>query len=139
MPSIGCLAGLVFVSAPMPTVCCHRPLHYPVMYGSGRITQYYLIHSSYVCVCCIIRRRCDVTSAGLAVAGPFAMGMGLMSAGLAASNLLLDFDFIQKASYQGLPKWMEWYSAQSVMITLVWMYTEVLRLLMMFSGMRRDD
>lgn len=51
----------------------------------------------------------------------------------------LDFDWIEKASYQRVPKWMEWYGAQSLMLTLVWMYTEVLRLLWMFAGGRRDD
>lgn len=50
----------------------------------------------------------------------------------------LDFDWIQKASYQRLPQFMEWYGAQSLMLTLVWMYTEVLKLLWMFAG-RRDE
>lgn len=51
----------------------------------------------------------------------------------------LDFDMIERMSYQRLPKWMEWYGAQSLMLTLVWMYTEVLQLLWMFAGGRRDD
>ena len=66
------------------------------------------------------------------------MGLGLVSAGLAAANLLLDMDFINRCSYQRLPKWMEWYSAQSLMLTLVWMYTEILRVLMAVMGMGRD-
>jgi uncharacterized YccA/Bax inhibitor family protein len=72
-------------------------------------------------------------------AGPIALGVGLVSSGLAAANLLMDFDFIEKASYQRLPGWMEWYSAQSVMLTLVWMWTEILRVLMVLAGMGRDS
>jgi uncharacterized YccA/Bax inhibitor family protein len=53
--------------------------------------------------------------------------------------LQLDFDMIERMQYQRLPKWMEWYGAQSLMLTLVWMYTEVLQLLWMFAGGRRDD
>lgn len=53
--------------------------------------------------------------------------------------LQLDFSWIEKASYQRLPRWMEWYGAQSLMLTLVWMYMEVLRLLWMFAGGRRSD
>lgn len=53
------------------------------------------------------------------LAGPLAIGISFVAAGLAAANLLLDMDWIEKASYQGLPKWMEWYGAQSLMLTLV--------------------
>jgi uncharacterized YccA/Bax inhibitor family protein len=74
-------------------------------------------------------------------AGPIAIVIGLVSAGLAASNLLIDFSFIERLSYsRSAPQWMEWYSAQSLCITLVWMYTEMIRLLMAFAGMGgRDD
>jgi len=48
---------------------------------------------------------------------------------IAALNLVLDFDFIVKGSQAGLPKYMEWYAAFGLMVTLVWLYIEVLRLL----------
>jgi uncharacterized YccA/Bax inhibitor family protein len=48
---------------------------------------------------------------------------------IAAMNLLLDFDFIEKAAVQNLPKYMEWYAAFGLMVTLVWLYLEILRLL----------
>lgn len=76
--------------------------------------------------------------AAAAAVGPLGIGISLVAAGLAAANLLLDMDWIEKASYQRLPKWMEWYGAQSLMLTLVWMYTEILRLLWMLAG-NRDD
>jgi uncharacterized YccA/Bax inhibitor family protein len=76
---------------------------------------------------------------GLLSGGPVAIGAGLLSAGLAASNLLLDFEFLRRAERAGAPAWMEWYGAQSVCVTLVWMYTEVLRLLVLLGGGRGDD
>ena len=69
--------------------------------------------------------------------GPVAMAVSVVSVCLAASNLLLDFDMIQATAWQGAPKWMEWYSGFSLLVTLVWMYTSLLRMLSMLSG--RDD
>ena len=48
---------------------------------------------------------------------------------IAALNLVLDFDFIEQGSENGLPKHMEWFGAFSLMVTLVWFYLEILRLL----------
>ena len=48
---------------------------------------------------------------------------------IAALNLVLDFDFIEAGAEQGAPKYMEWYGAFSLMVTLVWLYLEILRLL----------
>jgi len=48
---------------------------------------------------------------------------------IAALNLVLDFDFIENAAHQGAPKYMEWYAAFGLMVTLVWLYLEILRLL----------
>lgn len=48
---------------------------------------------------------------------------------IAALNLVIDFDFIEKAAQIGAPKYMEWYGAFALMVTLVWLYLEVLRLL----------
>jgi uncharacterized YccA/Bax inhibitor family protein len=48
---------------------------------------------------------------------------------IAALNLVLDFDFIERGVAQGAPKFMEWYAAFGLMVTLVWLYLEILRLL----------
>ena len=60
----------------------------------------------------------------------------LMSIGLsfgivcfASLSLVLDFDFIEEGAEKGLPKYMEWYGAFSIMVTLIWLYLEILRLL----------
>ena len=48
---------------------------------------------------------------------------------VAALNLVLDFDFIEKGAAAGAPKYMEWYAAFGLLVTLVWLYLEILRLL----------
>ncbi len=48
---------------------------------------------------------------------------------VAALNLVLDFDFIEQGVAMGAPKYMEWYGAFGIMVTLVWLYIEILRLL----------
>ncbi len=57
------------------------------------------------------------------------IGFSVFAAGLAAMNLAIDFDFIEKGVKQGLPKGMEWFAAFALVITLVWLYLELLRLL----------
>jgi len=61
--------------------------------------------------------------------GVVGIGFSVFVVGLAAFNLLLDFDFIERSSAAGMPKSMEWYGAFGLMVTLVWLYLEVLRLL----------
>jgi len=53
----------------------------------------------------------------------------LFVAGLAAFNLALDFDFIEQGERMALPRRMEWFAALGLLVTLVWLYLEVLRLL----------
>ena len=62
-------------------------------------------------------------------AGMIGIGFSLFVVVIAALNLVLDFDFIEKASAQGAPKVTEWYGAFGLMVTLVWLYLEFLRLL----------
>ena len=50
--------------------------------------------------------------------------------GIAALNLVLDFDIIEQADEQGAPKYMEWFGAMALIATLIWLYIEILRLLM---------
>jgi uncharacterized YccA/Bax inhibitor family protein len=65
------------------------------------------------------------------------IGFSVFVVGLAAFNLLLDFDFIEKAARSGqAPKFMEWYGAFGLMVTLVWLYMEILRLLSKVSDRR---
>ncbi|MDG2460438.1 MAG: Bax inhibitor-1/YccA family protein [Luminiphilus sp.] len=61
--------------------------------------------------------------------GLFGIGFSLFVVGIAALNLVLDFDFIEQGSEMGAPKYMEWFGAFSLMVTLIWLYLEMLRLL----------
>jgi len=66
-----------------------------------------------------------------AVAGSGLLGIAVnvLVIGIAAFNLLLDFDFIERGVAAAAPKYMEWYAAFGLLVTLVWLYVEVLRLL----------
>ena len=61
--------------------------------------------------------------------GPIGIGISLFIVVIAALNLVLDFDFIEQGAENGAPKYMEWYAAFGLMVTLVWLYLEILRLL----------
>jgi uncharacterized YccA/Bax inhibitor family protein len=66
--------------------------------------------------------------------GAIGIGFSLFVVGLAALNLLLDFDFIENGVKAGAPKYMEWYAGFSLLVTLVWLYLELLRLLAKLRG-----
>jgi len=55
--------------------------------------------------------------------------LSIVIAGVAAFNLMLDFDLVDRGSQMGAPKYMEWYAAFGILVTLVWLYLEILRLL----------
>ncbi len=57
------------------------------------------------------------------------IGFSLVVIVIAALNLVLDFDFIEEGAEKGAPKYMEWYGAFGLLVTLIWLYLEILRLL----------
>jgi uncharacterized YccA/Bax inhibitor family protein len=61
--------------------------------------------------------------------GMIGIGISLVIIGIAAMNLLLDFDNFEKGEAMGLPKYMEWFFAMSLIVTIIWLYLEILRLL----------
>ncbi len=61
--------------------------------------------------------------------GPVGILFSLFVVVVAALNLVLDFDFIEHGAEAGAPKYMEWYAAFGLMVTLIWLYIEILRLL----------
>ena len=72
--------------------------------------------------------------AGLPVLDPtnsslFSIGFSLFVVIIASLNLVLDFDFIEEGAERGAPKYMEWFGAFGLLVTLVWLYLEILRLL----------
>ena len=59
----------------------------------------------------------------------FSIGFSVFVIFIAAMNLVVDFDFIEEGAEKGAPKYMEWYGAFGLMVTLIWLYLEILKLL----------
>ena len=66
----------------------------------------------------------------------FGIIFSLFVVGIAAMNLILDFDMIERGAEAGAPKYMEWYGAFGLLVTIVWLYLEILRLLAKISSRR---
>ena len=60
---------------------------------------------------------------------PMSIGISIVIVAIASFSLVLDFDFIEEGAEKGMPKYMEWYGAFSLMVTLIWLYLEILRLI----------
>ena len=71
--------------------------------------------------------------------GWLGIGISVVVVIVAAMNLVLDFDYIEQAAQNGAPKYCEWYAAYGLMVTLVWLYVEILRLIAMLAGRSRND
>jgi len=65
----------------------------------------------------------------LYAATPLGIGISLFVVIIASLNLIIDFDMIETGARMGAPKYMEWYGAFGLMVTLIWLYMEILRLL----------
>jgi uncharacterized YccA/Bax inhibitor family protein len=74
---------------------------------------------------------------GIFGSGMIGIGFSVFVVGIAAFNLLLDFATIEQGAERGAPRYMEWYCAFGLMVTLVWLYIEILNLLMKLQR-RRD-
>jgi uncharacterized YccA/Bax inhibitor family protein len=68
--------------------------------------------------------------------GIFSIVFSLVVVVIAALNLVLDFDFIEQGEAKGAPKYMEWYASFGLLVTLVWLYLEILKLLIKLNGRR---
>ena len=66
----------------------------------------------------------------------FSIGFSLFVVVIASLNLVLDFDFIEEGAGKGAPKYMEWYGAFGLLVTLIWLYLEILRLLAKLQSRR---
>ena len=78
-------------------------------------------------------------SGGLPVMDPtnssmLSIGFSLFVVVIASLNLVMDFDFIETGAANGAPKYMEWYGAFGLLVTLIWLYLEILRLLAKLSS-----
>jgi uncharacterized YccA/Bax inhibitor family protein len=108
------------------------------IYGTGiiRVTQKFMIGIAAAtgAICLVYLVDIGLSFFGSHVpfiyqSGPIGIAFSVVVVIIAALNLILDFDFIEKGVQQRAPKYLEWYGGFSLMVTLVWMYLEILRLL----------
>jgi len=85
-----------------------------------------------------VLRLFGVQMAFLHDSSPLSIGISLVVVVVAALNLVLDFDFIERGVEHGAPRFMEWYAAFGLLVTLVWLYLEILRLLGKLQGRSRS-
>lgn len=82
----------------------------------------------------MIARMFGVEMAFMHDSSPLGIGLSLFIVGIAALNLLLDFDMIDQGVAAGAPKYMEWFGGFALLVTLIWLYLEILRLLSRFAS-----
>jgi uncharacterized YccA/Bax inhibitor family protein len=97
-----------------------------VVAATGGIMIMYLIS--------LVLRLFGVQMSFLHDSSMLSIGISLVIVVVAALNLVLDFDFIERGVENGAPKFMEWYAAFGLLVTLVWLYLEMLRLLGKLQG-----
>jgi uncharacterized YccA/Bax inhibitor family protein len=115
------------------------------LYGTGmiRVTQKFRVGVVAATGAVFLVYLVDMVASFFGARLPFIHETGLMGIGfslvvvvIATLNLLLDFDFIAQGVRREAPKYMEWYGGFSLLVTLVWMYLEILRLLAKLNGGR---
>lgn len=97
-----------------------------VIAATGAIMLFYILE--------IVLGFFGVHFASVNGSGTLGIGFSAVVVIIAALNLVLDFDFIESGVRAGAPKYMEWYGAFGLMVTLVWLYLEILRLLTKMRG-----
>lgn len=98
-----------------------------VMMATGAVLLIYVLN--------IVLSMFGINMPFLHEGGMIGIGISLVIIGIASMNLLLDFDLFEKGEEYGAPKYMEWFAGMALLITLVWLYIEILRLL---SILNRD-
>ena len=68
--------------------------------------------------------------------GPIGIGFSIFVVAIAALNLIIDFELVEVGAAHGAPKYMEWYAGFAILVTLIWLYIEILRLLAKLRGRR---
>ena len=97
-----------------------RRFYIGVIAATGGIAVFYLAQ--------MVMGMFGVRLLALNGSSPLSIGISLFIVAIAALNLVLDFDFIARGVNAGAPKYMEWYGAFGLMVTMVWLYLEILRL-----------
>lgn len=118
--TIGVFAIMLFLFATKVIEVTDK-LRMGIVAATGAIALVYLVN--------IVLSFFDAEVPFLHDTGPVGIGISLVIVAVAAFNLLLDFDFVQRGVAAGAPKHVEWYAAFGLLVTIVWLYLELLRLL----------
>ncbi len=118
--TVGVFALLLFLYATR-VIKVTENLRMGIVAATGAVALVYLVS--------IVLRLFGVDVPLIHDAGPVGILFSLVVVVIAALNLVLDFDFIERGAEAGAPKYMEWYAAFGLLVTLVWLYLELLRLL----------
>jgi uncharacterized YccA/Bax inhibitor family protein len=99
---------------------------------TDRLVKGVLVATAAVCLVYVVDMVLNMFGTHVAYiheAGPIGIGISLVIVGIAAFNLLVDFAVIEDGVSNGSPRFMEWYCGMALLVTLVWLYLEILRLL----------
>ncbi|MCQ2376262.1 MAG: Bax inhibitor-1/YccA family protein [Salinivirgaceae bacterium] len=145
---LGCLSGVLELKYPgivLRAITLTFAVMFAVlfMYKTGiiRVTQSFvrIVLAATMGIClayfvAFILSLFGVDASFMYGGGTVGIVLSLVVVGVAAMNLILDFHFIEQGAEAGLPAHFEWYSAFGLMVTLVWLYVEILRLLSKLSS-----
>lgn len=123
--------GVMLVAYRSGVIRATGPLKLGIIAATGGIALYYLI-----AMVLQIFGIGHALIAPLYSSSPIGIGLSVFVSAIAALNLILDFDQIEKGVAYRAPGYMEWYSGFSLMVTLVWLYMEILRLLAKLNNRR---
>jgi uncharacterized YccA/Bax inhibitor family protein len=123
--TVGVLAVMLFLYATRIIKVTDR-LRMGIVMATGAIFLVYLVNA--------VLRLFGTDVPFLHDTGAIGIAISLFIIGVAAFNLLLDFDFTEKAAAARAPKELEWYAGFGLLVTLVWLYIEMLRLLAILQG-----
>ena len=124
---LSAISGTFAVFAVMLVLFATRTIRVTDKLRSGIIAATLAVVLLYVVA--LVLRLFGVTMPLLNDSGPLGIGISLLIIGIAAFNLLLDFDLIERGIAMKAPRYMEWYGAFGLVLTLVWLYLEMLRLM----------
>jgi uncharacterized YccA/Bax inhibitor family protein len=125
MQAIGLTFGTLFVmllAYKTGIVRATKGFKIGVIAATGGIAVFYLVEM-------VLGGLFHINVPAINGSGPWGIAFSLFVVIIAALNLVLDFDLIETGVQMGAPKYMEWYGAFGLMVTLIWLYLEILRLL----------
>lgn len=123
--AVGCTLGVAAMMLILYTfriIKVTEKLRAGIMMAVGGVLLFYVVSF-------IMSFFTDAGQALLHGTGPLSIGISLVIVAIASFSLLLDFDMIEKGAQQGAPSHMEWYAGFALLVTLIWLYLEMLRLL----------